>query len=82
MRLILTTFILSSTAFLANAEQSVERGEYLVRGPAGCGNCHTPQTPEGVLSDECEPVSVFQQPQSVRLRRGRATRPEQRHGCA
>jgi mono/diheme cytochrome c family protein len=29
------------------AEVSVERGEYLVRGPAGCGNCHTPQTPTG-----------------------------------
>jgi hypothetical protein len=27
-----------------------------------------------VLSDECEPVSVLQQPQSVRLRRDRATR--------
>ena len=25
----------------------MERGEYLVRGPAGCGNCHTPQTPTG-----------------------------------
>jgi hypothetical protein len=27
-----------------------------------------------VLSDECEPGSFFHQPQSVRLRRGRATR--------
>ena len=32
---------------LANAEPSVERGEYLVRGPAACGNCHTPQGPNG-----------------------------------
>ena len=31
----------------ATAEISVERGEYLVRGPAGCGNCHTPKGPEG-----------------------------------
>ncbi|WP_235829742.1 cytochrome c [Frigidibacter oleivorans] len=29
------------------AEPSLERGEYLVRGPAGCGNCHTPLGPEG-----------------------------------
>lgn len=29
------------------AEPSLERGEYLVRGPAGCGNCHTPKTPNG-----------------------------------
>jgi mono/diheme cytochrome c family protein len=28
-------------------EVSVKRGEYLVRGPAGCGNCHTPQSPNG-----------------------------------
>jgi mono/diheme cytochrome c family protein len=29
------------------AETPVERGEYLVRGPMGCGNCHTPLGPEG-----------------------------------
>ncbi len=29
------------------AEPSLERGEYLVRGPAACGNCHTPQGPNG-----------------------------------
>ena len=27
------------------AEPSVERGEYLVRGPAACGSCHTPIGP-------------------------------------
>ena len=32
---------------VAAAETPVERGEYLVRGPMGCGNCHTPQGPEG-----------------------------------
>jgi mono/diheme cytochrome c family protein len=31
----------------AAAETPVERGEYLVRGPMGCGNCHTPQGPDG-----------------------------------
>lgn len=34
----------------ALAEPSVERGEYLVRGIAGCGNCHTPQGPEGPVA--------------------------------
>ena len=32
------------TAF---AETPVERGEYLVQGIMGCGNCHTPMGPEG-----------------------------------
>lgn len=32
---------------VALAEQSVERGEYLVRGIGGCGNCHTPMGPDG-----------------------------------
>jgi mono/diheme cytochrome c family protein len=32
---------------VAAAETPLERGEYLVRGPMGCGNCHTQQGPEG-----------------------------------
>jgi len=32
------------------AETPEERGEYLVRGPAGCGNCHTPMGPEGPVA--------------------------------
>lgn len=39
--------ILISTA--ASAEPGTARGEYLVRGPGGCGNCHTPMGPEGPL---------------------------------
>ena len=27
------------------AKPSIERGEYLVRGPAACGSCHTPVGP-------------------------------------
>ncbi|MBL9060609.1 MAG: cytochrome C [Mangrovicoccus sp.] len=27
-----------------------ERGEYLVQGPMGCGNCHTPMGPEGPMA--------------------------------
>ena len=38
---------LSAVASFACAETSAERGEYLVRGPMSCGNCHTPQGPEG-----------------------------------
>ena len=34
-------------ASIACAETPVERGEYLVRGPMSCGNCHTPQGPSG-----------------------------------
>ncbi len=34
-------------ATVAVAETPAERGEYLVRGPMSCGNCHTPQGPNG-----------------------------------
>jgi len=34
----------------AAAETPLERGEYLVRGPMGCGNCHTPQGPDGPIA--------------------------------
>jgi mono/diheme cytochrome c family protein len=33
----------------ALAETALERGTYLVRGIAACGNCHTPKGPEGDL---------------------------------
>ncbi|MBE2276261.1 MAG: cytochrome C [Rhodobacteraceae bacterium] len=37
----------------ALAEPSLERGEYIVRGPGGCGNCHTPMGPQGpVMAEE------------------------------
>jgi mono/diheme cytochrome c family protein len=44
-------WLLASTG-LAAAEASLERGEYLVRGPAGCGNCHTPLGPEGPVAGQ------------------------------
>ncbi|SHK65467.1 Cytochrome c [Shimia gijangensis] len=44
---LISAIAVSTIATFANAEVSVQRGEYLVRGPAGCGNCHTPQTPAG-----------------------------------
>ena len=34
-------------ASAAFAEPSLERGTYLMQGPAACGNCHTPWTPQG-----------------------------------
>ena len=33
----------------ASAETPAERGRYLVETIAGCGNCHTPQGPNGPL---------------------------------
>lgn len=47
MRSLMAAVVLATTATVTSAEVSIERGEYLVRGPAGCGNCHTPQTPQG-----------------------------------
>ena len=34
----------------AGAETLLERGTYLVNGIANCGNCHSPQHPDGTLS--------------------------------
>ena len=46
------TPILAAAALAAalplRAEVSIDRGAYLVQGPAGCGNCHTPFGPAGL----------------------------------
>jgi mono/diheme cytochrome c family protein len=47
MRTLLFTALVLGAGSGAFADPSLERGEYLVRGPAGCGNCHTPQGPDG-----------------------------------
>lgn len=39
---------LAATA--AYAESRVERGRYLVQGIVACGNCHTPQGPDGPIA--------------------------------
>lgn len=46
MKLATATIVMmfTTTAF---AEPTLERGAYLVEGPAGCGNCHTPIRPDG-----------------------------------
>jgi mono/diheme cytochrome c family protein len=36
----------------AHSETPLERGEYLVRGPMGCGNCHTPLGPDGPVAGQ------------------------------
>jgi mono/diheme cytochrome c family protein len=36
----------------ALAETLLERGEYLVRGPMGCGNCHSPLGPDGPVAGQ------------------------------
>lgn len=52
-RMIAVALMSAGFACAANAQPLLERGEYLVRGPAGCGNCHTPIGPEGwVMSQE------------------------------
>lgn len=47
---VLSALLISGSAALA--EPSLDRGEYLVRGPAGCGNCHTPIGPQGPVMDQ------------------------------
>ncbi len=41
--------LLASPLF-AETSDLIARGEYLVTGPAGCGNCHSPLGPDGVVS--------------------------------
>ena len=54
MRITLLAGALASAAGITPvlAETPVERGEYLVRGPMGCGNCHTPLGPEGQVAGQ------------------------------
>lgn len=47
-------YVAAATAGLAgaaSAETPQERGAYLVQGPAGCGNCHTPMGPNGPVME-------------------------------
>ena len=43
--LVYTVLLLLHGQYNISAKPSVERGEYLVRGPAACGSCHTPMGP-------------------------------------
>lgn len=51
MKLSIWTGIALLSGTLVFAEPSVERGQYLVEGPAACGNCHTPIGPNGPVMD-------------------------------
>lgn len=52
-RLFQTTFAVALViAGQASAEASLDRGRYLVEGPAGCGNCHTPMGPQGPVMEQ------------------------------
>ena len=52
MRLAVLVAVFGTFCTAAAAAPSLERGEYLVRGPAGCGNCHTPLGPDGPLEGQ------------------------------
>ncbi len=41
--------VLLATCATAGADERLDRGKYLVESIAGCGNCHTPQGPNGPL---------------------------------
>lgn len=43
----------------AKAETLLERGTYLMRGIAACGNCHTPRGPDGQFIDGMELAGGF-----------------------
>jgi mono/diheme cytochrome c family protein len=44
--------LLVAVSGAAQADPSLERGQYLVEGPAGCGNCHTPIGPTGYVMEQ------------------------------
>ncbi|MEO8299373.1 MAG: c-type cytochrome, partial [Burkholderiales bacterium] len=51
-RAVAAAMLLATCAMAAQAagDKRVERGRYLVESIAGCGNCHTPQGPNGPLA--------------------------------
>lgn len=42
-----TLLVSAGSPSAVSAQTAAERGEYLVRGPMSCGNCHTAQGPNG-----------------------------------
>lgn len=49
LRLVALATVLGASSTASMADARVERGRYLVESIAGCGNCHTPQGPNGPL---------------------------------
>ncbi len=52
MKTAVLSIVAGLLATAVNAGPSLERGAYLVRGPAGCGNCHTPMDAGGFVADQ------------------------------
>jgi len=48
--LVATIFLAAPAA--AQDSDLIARGEYLVTGPAGCGNCHSPMGPQGFIAGQ------------------------------
>ena len=51
MRVLATLCVLAGFVHAAHAETLLERGKYLMSSVVACGNCHTPQTPQGPKQD-------------------------------
>lgn len=49
------------------AETPEERGEYLVTGPMGCGNCHSPMGPDGFLAGQELSGRLFDQSEAYTI---------------
>lgn len=49
-RLGLTLLALVAASGGAQAQDLLDRGKYLMNGIVACGNCHTPQTPQGPMA--------------------------------
>lgn len=53
LRFVCATFVIAAaTATTAQAETALERGRYLMQSIVACGNCHTPQGPNGPVADK------------------------------
>ena len=48
-------------ACVAQAETPVERGRYIVEVIGACGNCHTPQGPDGRVQGPPMPFMLYRQ---------------------
>ncbi|WP_071674390.1 c-type cytochrome [Nioella nitratireducens] len=48
----LAALFCTTTSLAAQSADLLARGEYLVTGPMGCGNCHTPMGPEGFIDSQ------------------------------
>src|SRR5262249_44599586 len=60
---VLTYALVVSLTASAHEPTPLERGSYLMSGPVACGNCHTPQTPQGPVPDmELAGGNKFEEP--------------------